>query len=132
MAGAQNELSVAERRKQRERERREQETRKAGGDSEIEIGQLVGNPRNAREELEGIDGLAATYKESGVLQTLNVIPVEVFAAAFPEHADAVRSARFVVIGGNLAALLYDTERRKQKTTLANPKTIRMKSRQYAR
>lgn len=39
---------------------------------------------------------------------------------------------FVVIGGNLAALLYDTERRKQKTTLANPKTIRMKSRQYAR
>ncbi|MFI2764238.1 ParB/RepB/Spo0J family partition protein [Streptomyces echinatus] len=102
MAGAQNELSVAERRRLREEERR----RAAGAGQatpagpEVAIAELANNPRNAREELEGLEGLAHTYSESGVLQSLAVIPADVFKAAFPENAHEVGDARYVVIGGN--------------------------------
>ncbi|MDW8478459.1 ParB N-terminal domain-containing protein [Streptomyces scabiei] len=108
MAGAHNELSVAERRKAREAERRAQEERQrreseqqnAGNGFEVAIEELAHNPRNAREELEGLEGLASTYESFGLLQSVAAVPAEVFTAAFPENADAVGGARFVVIGGN--------------------------------
>lgn len=110
MPGAQNDLSVAERRRQRaeqQRRRAEEEERRraeaaqpAGGGSDVAIDELVNNPRNAREELEGLEGLAETFESVGLLQSVAVVPADVFTAAFPEHADEVGAARFVVIGGN--------------------------------
>ncbi|MCQ8833796.1 ParB/RepB/Spo0J family partition protein [Streptomyces malaysiensis] len=108
MAGAQNSLSVAERRAQREAERRaeqgrqraEAEQRAAGSGFEVAIEELANNPRNAREQLEGLEGLASTYESVGLLQPVAAIPAEVFKAAFPENADEIGDARFVVIGGN--------------------------------
>ncbi|MCT9094175.1 ParB/RepB/Spo0J family partition protein [Streptomyces sp. ASQP_92] len=102
MAGAQNELSVAERRKLREEQRRQAEAAKTGAAAlpEMPLSELAHNPRNARKELENLEELAQTYAESGVLQPVVVIPADVFRVAFPEEAAAVEGARFVVIGGN--------------------------------
>ncbi|MFE9769736.1 ParB/RepB/Spo0J family partition protein [Streptomyces sp. NPDC005808] len=107
MPGAHNDLSVAERRRLREEARRnaeEERQRGAGKDvgsgSDVPIGELVHNPRNAREELEGLEGLAETFESVGLLQPVAVIPADVFKAAFLEHADEVGAARYVVIGGN--------------------------------
>ncbi|MEV2262718.1 ParB/RepB/Spo0J family partition protein [Streptomyces anulatus] len=109
MAGAQNsELSVAERRK-RLAEKRAQEAAAAAGDGpaqgatsapEMPLHDLVHNPRNARRDLEGVEGLADTYEAAGVLQPLLVVPVETFRAAFPEDAQGLPGAGYVVIGGN--------------------------------
>ncbi|GGP80550.1 ParB/RepB/Spo0J family partition protein [Streptomyces melanogenes] len=102
MAGAQNELSVAERRRAREEERRQAEAAKAGASTgpEIPLAQLANNPRNARAELENLEELAQTYAESGVLQPVVVIPAGVFTNAFPENAHEIGDERYVVIGGN--------------------------------
>ncbi|MET7693893.1 ParB/RepB/Spo0J family partition protein [Streptomyces sp. NPDC005483] len=108
MAGAQNELSVAARRKAREaarlaeeeRQRRASEQGNAGNGFEVAIEELAHNPRNAREELEGLEGLASTYESFGLLQSVAAVPADVFTTAFPENADAIGNARFVVIGGN--------------------------------
>ncbi|MER7111160.1 ParB/RepB/Spo0J family partition protein [Streptomyces sp. NPDC000229] len=100
MAGAQNDgLSVAERRRRKEEQRRAAVSGAVGG-AEIAITELAHNPRNAREALEEIEGLADTYATVGVLQSCAVIPAETFRAAFPEHEDDIGTARFVVIGGN--------------------------------
>ncbi|MFI0742376.1 ParB/RepB/Spo0J family partition protein [Streptomyces sp. NPDC021100] len=99
MPGAQNDGNdIAARRRRQEEER----ARKAGamGGSEVSLGELSLNPRNARHELEGLEGLAETYATSGVLQSVAVIPAETFRAAFPECAERVGDVRFVVIGGN--------------------------------
>ncbi len=110
MAGAENDLSVAERRKRKEEERRraEEETRRraageqnASGDAfDAPIEDLAHNPRNARGVLEGLEGLASTYESVGLLQSCAVVPADVFNNAFPEDAGEVGDARFVVIGGN--------------------------------
>ncbi|WP_128380315.1 ParB/RepB/Spo0J family partition protein [Streptomyces cavernae] len=110
MAGAQNDLTVAERRKLKEDERRraaEEAQRSAAGEQnasgdafDAPIEDLAHNPRNAREELEGLEGLASTYESVGLLQSCAVVPADVFNNAFPENAEEVGSARFVVIGGN--------------------------------
>ncbi|MEV6332274.1 ParB/RepB/Spo0J family partition protein [Streptomyces sp. NPDC051909] len=107
MAGAQNSgLSVAERRRLREAER----LAAAGGANTGEGGGVAGrdvpltslayNPRNARASLDAVEGLAATFETSGVLQPCVVIPAATFVAAFPENDDAVADADYVVIGGN--------------------------------
>lgn len=109
MAGAQNSgLSVAERRKQREAERQRQEVGRlqasgSGGLSaapEVPLESLAHNPRNARQNLTDIEGLADTYGTAGVLQPCLVIPAPVFQAAFPEHAADIGTALYVVLGGN--------------------------------
>ncbi|MFJ4576832.1 ParB/RepB/Spo0J family partition protein [Streptomyces sp. NPDC088846] len=108
MAGAQNDgLSVAERRKRKEAERQAASGSATGG-AEVAITELAHNPRNARESLEQIEGLASTYATVGVLQSCAVVPAETFRAAFPEHQAEIANARFVVIGGNrrLAAARY--------------------------
>ncbi|WP_406404177.1 ParB/RepB/Spo0J family partition protein [Streptomyces uncialis] len=61
---------------------------------------LIHNPRNARQNMEGVEGLAETYETTGVLQPCLVISVETFRSAFPEDAEALPSAGYVVIGGN--------------------------------
>ncbi|MEU7031455.1 ParB N-terminal domain-containing protein [Streptomyces sp. NPDC046275] len=64
------------------------------------LNSLVHNPRNARRDLEGVEGLADTYETAGVLQPCLVIPVDTFRAAFPENADELPVTGCVVIGGN--------------------------------
>ncbi|MFD9794762.1 ParB/RepB/Spo0J family partition protein [Streptomyces sp. NPDC059070] len=110
MAGAQNDgLSLAERRKQLAAKRAKDEAAanpqgaSAGGVNatpEFPLDSLVHNPRNARQNLEGVDGLADTYETTGVLQPSLVIPVDTFRAAFPENAADLPDGAYVVIGGN--------------------------------
>lgn len=103
MAGAQNKgLSVAERRRLREEERRSREAGKMSvvGGPEVAVSELAHNPRNAREALEEIEGLAETYDLVGVLQPVAVVPADTFRAAFPENQEEIGQARYVVIGGN--------------------------------
>ncbi|MCX5207617.1 ParB N-terminal domain-containing protein [Streptomyces sp. NBC_00237] len=61
---------------------------------------LVHNPRNARQDLEGVEGLADTYEDAGVLQPCLVIPVQTFREAFPEDADKLPAQGHVVLAGN--------------------------------
>ncbi|MGW8767837.1 ParB/RepB/Spo0J family partition protein [Streptomyces sp. NPDC055815] len=102
MAGAQNEqLSVAERRRRLEAERAaEQAAAGSGGSPEVALAELAHNPRNARAELEEIQGLADTFETVGLLQPCVVVPAVTFRAAFPEGEAEIGAARYVVIGGN--------------------------------
>lgn len=110
MAGAQNDgLSLAERRKQLAAKRAQEEAAanpqgaSANGVNttpEMPLHSLVHNPRNARRNMEGVEGLADTYETTGVLQPCLVIPAETFRAAFPESAAELPDAGYVVIGGN--------------------------------
>ncbi|WP_187283574.1 ParB/RepB/Spo0J family partition protein [Streptomyces sp. t39] len=110
MAGAQNDgLSLAERRKQLAAKRAQEEAAAnpqgapADGTNatpELALDSLVHNPRNARQGMEGVDGLADTYEATGVLQPCLVIPVETFRTAFPENAAELPAGAHVVIGGN--------------------------------
>ncbi|MCF3180027.1 ParB N-terminal domain-containing protein [Streptomyces polychromogenes] len=110
MAGAQNDgLSLAERRRQLAEKRAQDEAAAnpqgasvdgANATPELPLSALVHNPRNARRDLEGVDGLADTYETTGVLQPCLVIPVETFRAAFPENAPDLPDTGHVVIGGN--------------------------------
>jgi ParB family chromosome partitioning protein len=96
--GLQSELSIAERR----RLKKEQQEQSSGSavKATASLGDLLQNPANPRESLPMLEELAATIRESGVAQALTVISRTVFAAAFPEHAEAVASVPFVVINGN--------------------------------
>ncbi|MFJ4865983.1 ParB/RepB/Spo0J family partition protein [Streptomyces sp. NPDC088748] len=110
MAGAQNDgLSLAERRKQLAAKRAQEEAAAnpqgapadgANVTPELPLDSLVHNPRNARQNLDGVEGLADTYETTGVLQPCLVIPVETFRAAFPENAAELPDGAHVVIGGN--------------------------------
>uniref|UniRef100_UPI00366F089E ParB/RepB/Spo0J family partition protein n=1 Tax=Bacillus tropicus TaxID=2026188 RepID=UPI00366F089E len=110
MAGAQNDgLSLAERRKQLAAKRAQEEAaanpQGASADGanvtpELPLDSLVHNPRNARQNLDGVEGLADTYETTGVLQPCLVIPVETFRSAFPENAAELPDGAYVVIGGN--------------------------------
>ncbi|MFJ1847100.1 ParB/RepB/Spo0J family partition protein [Streptomyces sp. NPDC088146] len=110
MAGAQNDgLSLAERRKQLAAKRAQEEAAAnpqgasvngVNTTPEMPLHSLVHNPRNARRNMEGVEGLADTYETTGVLQPCLVIPVETFRAAFPEDAAELPDAGYVVIGGN--------------------------------
>ncbi|MEU8883884.1 ParB/RepB/Spo0J family partition protein [Streptomyces hydrogenans] len=112
MAGAQNDgLSLAERRKLLAAQRAQQGSgsgaapagvvvSSATATPEVPLDLLVHNPRNARQSLEGVEGLAETYEGTGLLQPCLVIPIATFKAAFPEHAAELPDAGYVVIGGN--------------------------------
>ncbi|MDJ0345889.1 ParB/RepB/Spo0J family partition protein [Streptomyces sp. H10-C2] len=104
MPGAQNTKSVAERRAEKAAEA-ERKRRAAVGETdapptEALLTELVHNPRNPREMLDDLDGLAATYATVGVLQPVVVVPSATYADAFPEHQDDVAGGPWVVIGGN--------------------------------
>ncbi|MEE1735434.1 ParB/RepB/Spo0J family partition protein [Streptomyces sp. BE147] len=110
MAGAQNDgLSLKERRRRlaEQRAREEAAANPQGGPvngvaatPEVPLRALVHNPRNARRNMEGVEGLADTYEAAGVLQPCLVIPVETYRAAFPEDAVELPETGYVVIGGN--------------------------------
>ncbi|MFC9734268.1 ParB/RepB/Spo0J family partition protein [Streptomyces roseolus] len=113
MAGAQNDgLSLAERRRRLEAQRAQQGHGGSGAargvvavggvaaTPEVSLGLLVHNPRNARQSLEGIEGLADTFEGAGLLQPCLVVPVATFRSAFPECAADLPVEGYVVLGGN--------------------------------
>lgn len=62
---------------------------------------LAHNPRNKRSENhDDASDLVGTLQEHGLLQPLGVVPAEAFTETWPEHADAVAGARWVVMVGN--------------------------------
>ena len=58
--------------------------------SEVEVGSIAPNPSNppARAS-EGIEELAASIREVGVITPLTITPVAAYTAAHPEHAEEV-------------------------------------------
>ncbi|MFB7341200.1 ParB/RepB/Spo0J family partition protein [Streptomyces hydrogenans] len=113
MAGAQNDgQSLAERRRRLEAQRAQQGQGGSGAASgvaavegvaaapEVALDLLAHNPRNARRSLEGLDGLAGTIEDAGLLQPCLVVPVATFRAAFPECEADLPGGGYVVLGGN--------------------------------
>lgn len=80
--------------------RRTEATSSAAHPASVLVGSLAHNPRNARDDYEDVDELAASIEEYGVLQPLGVVRYEIFLARYPEHEDAIGSAHWVVIQGN--------------------------------
>lgn len=67
----------------------------------VPIDQLAANPDNPRGPKDkNLKELAETLREHGLLQPVVVVSREVFLTHFPEHADAVDGAVWVVINGN--------------------------------
>lgn len=68
----------------------------------MSIDMLAHNPRNRRTDDH--DGAASdlldTVKAHGVLQPLGIVKAGAFIEAWPEHADAIGDARWVVMAGN--------------------------------
>ncbi|MFJ4672836.1 ParB/RepB/Spo0J family partition protein [Kitasatospora purpeofusca] len=92
-----NNLTLAERRRLRQQQ---QEQPAAGPKVTASLGELVANPANPRVELPRLEELADSIRQSGIAQSLTVVPSPVFAAAYPEHAGVVVSVPFVVVNGN--------------------------------
>ncbi|WP_052391160.1 ParB/RepB/Spo0J family partition protein [Streptomyces sp. NRRL B-24484] len=98
--GLQSNLSIAERRRLRQLEQQGTGQQAAGPKPTAELSTLVRNPANPRAELPNLEELAESIRQGGVAQALTVIPSATFAAAYPEHADIVATAPYVVINGN--------------------------------
>ncbi|MFI9846741.1 ParB/RepB/Spo0J family partition protein [Nonomuraea sp. NPDC051941] len=51
----------------------------------VKFADMADNPGNPRDALRDLEGLAATIKESGILQDLVIVPRENWLAAHPDH-----------------------------------------------
>ncbi|MFE2412341.1 ParB/RepB/Spo0J family partition protein [Kitasatospora sp. NPDC059408] len=96
--GLQNNLSLAERRRLRLQQQQEQQG--AGVKVTALLSELVANPANPRAELPRLEELADSIRQGGIAQALTLVPAPVYAAAYPEHADAVAAVPYVVVNGN--------------------------------
>lgn len=69
--------------------------------SEVEVGSIAPNPSNppARAS-EGIEELAASIREVGVITPLTIAPAAAYTAAHPEHAEEVGGYAWVMLGGH--------------------------------
>lgn len=62
---------------------------------------LAHNPRNRRDESQdSANELIDTVRAHGVLQPLGIVKAGAFVEAWPEHAEAIGDARWVVMAGN--------------------------------
>ncbi len=66
----------------------------------VPLDQLAGNPENPREEDLDVVELAASFAETGQLQTVAVVSRAVYLAHYPQHENAIGAALYVVINGN--------------------------------
>ncbi len=66
----------------------------------VPLEQLAGNPENPREDDLDVVELAASFAETGQLQTVAVVSRAVYLAHYPQHEDAIGAALYVVINGN--------------------------------
>lgn len=72
---------------------------RAGGErwpSTAALEELADNPDNPRETLRNLEELAETIREDGVLQSLVVVPRDIWLATYPHHAEKVDGKRFVI------------------------------------
>jgi ParB family chromosome partitioning protein len=56
----------------------------------VKFADMADNPDNPRDALRDLEGLAATIKESGILQDLVLVPRENWLAAHPKHDKPIK------------------------------------------
>ncbi|MET7458606.1 ParB/RepB/Spo0J family partition protein [Streptomyces sp. NPDC005574] len=66
----------------------------------VPIGHLAPNPYNPRVTYAAIEEMADSLASKGIIQPLTVVTCEAFLAAYPDHAEDLTGAEFVVVDGN--------------------------------
>ncbi|MER0443125.1 ParB/RepB/Spo0J family partition protein [Streptomyces sp. Edi4] len=72
------------------------------GAAELPVADLLPSPENGRKRLRGLDNLAASFDDDGVVQALTVVTAAAYIAHYPAHREHVEKSGkpYVVIHGH--------------------------------
>ncbi|MZE50211.1 ParB N-terminal domain-containing protein, partial [Streptomyces sp. SID5770] len=85
--------------------------------TELPLHLISQNPDNPREELRGLDGLAESIREIGLVNSITIATHDAYLAERPDRAaDLDEGTRYVVVDGH---------RRLEATRIAGKETIRV-------